>query len=77
MAEKFNWYAPSGELLKCPVPGCNHIGHIITKLHCRLEHGMTRDEVGEMYGKPRRVLKYSENQMKRGIGNESRTVECY
>lgn len=64
MAEKFNWYAPSSELLKCPVPGCNHMGNIITKIHCRLEHGMTRDEVGIRYGMPKRVLTYSENQIK-------------
>ncbi|MFJ7646900.1 hypothetical protein ACIQ1H_05095 [Lysinibacillus sp. NPDC097279] len=64
MTKNFTWYAPNGELLKCPVPGCHHIGTIITKKHCWLAHGMSRDEVGKKYGKPKRILIYSKNQIK-------------
>lgn len=51
-----SWHSPGiGILLRCPIPGCAHTGNIITKVHCRNEHGMERDEVGEKYGMPFKI----------------------
>ncbi len=52
--EKF-WYAPQGLRVICPVPGCGHIGSLISKVHCRMHHNMERHEVGERYGKPKSI----------------------
>lgn len=46
------WYGRNGNSVRCPVPGCHHIGTVITKVHCRLEHDMEREEVGKLYGPP-------------------------
>lgn len=47
------WSSKSFEsMVVCPVPGCNHKGQIITKVHCRLVHGMEREEIGKKYGLP-------------------------
>lgn len=46
------WYGMNGGSARCPFPGCGHVGSIITKIHCRLEHRMERDELGELYGFP-------------------------
>lgn len=62
MAESY-WNAKNGAFLKCPVDGCNHIGMIITKAHCRLEHGMTREEVRKKYGLPKNVSKLNPKQV--------------
>ncbi|MBX8942553.1 hypothetical protein NY607_12285 [Lysinibacillus sp. A4] len=51
------WSAAQGEYIKCPVEGCKHIGIVITAAHCRIEHGMTREEVKEKYGQPKNVSK--------------------
>jgi len=48
-----SWYGKNGAQLKCPFPGCNHVGAIITKVHCRKEHNMEREEVGKLYGVPK------------------------
>lgn len=47
-----NWHSVGGDFLKCPYPGCSHTGEIITKYHCRNNHGMERDEMGKEYGFP-------------------------
>lgn len=47
-----DWYGTHGRLVKCPFPECNHIGDIISKIHCRLVHVMEREEVGKLYGPP-------------------------
>lgn len=44
-----------GIMVRCPVPGCEHTGNIITKAHCRLVHHMERDEVKKKYGMPYNV----------------------
>lgn len=44
-----------GIMVRCPVPGCEHTGNIITKAHCRLVHNMERDEVKKKYGMPYNV----------------------
>lgn len=59
------WNSKHDSYIKCPVKGCNHVGIIITKAHCRLEHGMTREEVHKKYGPPETVWKLN----KRQIGN--------
>ena len=49
-----SWYAIAGQTIKCPYPGCSHsTSLVITKHHCRLEHGMEREQVGKLYGMPR------------------------
>ncbi|GKV65475.1 MULTISPECIES: hypothetical protein [unclassified Sporosarcina] len=50
-----SWHGKSGETLKCPFPDCHHRANLITLSHCRLEHGMEREEIGELYGVPKRV----------------------
>lgn len=47
------WYGKQGNSVLCPVPGCGHVGSFISKIHCRLEHGIEREEVGEKYGYPK------------------------
>ena len=47
-----NWFAGTNKGLKCPVEGCNHVGEVITKAHCRIVHGMEREEVRKRYGMP-------------------------
>lgn len=39
-----------GYFVKCPVKGCTHTGDIITKAHFRLNHNISREEAGEIYG---------------------------
>ncbi|MFW7187315.1 hypothetical protein [Lysinibacillus sp. BNK-21] len=52
------WSAKQGGgYIKCPVKDCNHIGNVITEAHCRIAHGMTRQEVKEKYGLPQNVSK--------------------
>lgn len=47
------WSSKSSEsMVVCPVPGCNHKGQIITKVHCRMAHGMEREEIEKLYGLP-------------------------
>lgn len=46
------FYGKQNNLVLCPVPDCGHIGSFISKIHCRLEHDMERDEVQEKYGLP-------------------------
>ena len=46
------WFAGTNKGLKCPVEGCNHVGEVITKAHCRIVHGMEREQVRERYGMP-------------------------
>jgi len=39
---------------KCPHPDCDYIAeYYITKHHCRIEHGMTKEELISKYGKPK------------------------
>lgn len=42
-------------LVKCPVPGCNHRGTIITKVHYRSCHNLERKKAEKLYGKPEKV----------------------
>lgn len=51
--EKANpFYGKRNNSVRCPVPGCGHIGNFISKVHCRKVHGMEREEVGKLYGYP-------------------------
>lgn len=50
------WHAAGSGLLRCPVPECGHAAVIITKVHCRLTHGIERDEVEKRYGMPLKVV---------------------
>lgn len=47
-----SWFGDGNSILRCPVPGCDHTGSIITKVHCRMAHNMERDEVKKKYGMP-------------------------
>lgn len=42
---------------KCPVPGCNHVGQVLTKAHFKLVHNMSKDEAIEKYGAPEQIIK--------------------
>lgn len=53
--DKDDFYGKQNNSVMCPVPGCGHIGSFISKIHCRLEHGMEREEVHEKYGIPKSV----------------------
>ncbi len=59
------WNAKHGGYLKCPVKECNHIGIVITKAHCRIVHGMTREEVNKQYGLPKGVSKLNRKQIEK------------
>jgi len=48
-----NWWGGSFEMVRCPFPECTHTGMGITKAHCRNAHSMEREQIGELYGKPR------------------------
>ncbi|MGE7545034.1 hypothetical protein [Sporosarcina newyorkensis] len=50
------WHAKGNERIRCPFPDCTHIAEVITKIHCRLEHGMERHEVEKLYGLPKSVF---------------------
>lgn len=62
MAEPY-WNDKHGGYLKCPVETCNHIGIVITKAHCRIAHGMTREEVRKRYGFTKIVSKLNRKQI--------------
>lgn len=55
--------------LKCPYPDCDHVGDVITKVHCRTKHGMEREDLFKKYGAPTGVAfdpeKYRKNSYKR------------
>lgn len=59
------WSASNGGYIKCPVDGCNHVGIIITAVHCRIEHGMTREEVKEKFGFPKNISKLNRKQIEK------------
>lgn len=40
---------------KCPFPGCNHLCEVVTKVHCRTQHNMEREEIFNLYGKPEMI----------------------
>lgn len=54
---RWNSWSSTGlnSVLQCPVPGCGHKGQIITKAHCRMSHGMSREEIKKKYGMPIKV----------------------
>ena len=54
-AKMFN-DALSGAIGQCPVPGCKHVCRYYTKHHAETVHGMTREEIFEIYGQPQRLL---------------------
>lgn len=56
-------YKSVGE--KCPFPGCNHRGRMITKVHCRT-HGMERDELFKAFGEPE-LLEYNPVALKENM----------
>lgn len=58
-----SWSSKGDELVRCLVVGCDHVGIIITKAHCRLERNMTRDEVKKKYGFPERVILLKRSQV--------------
>ena len=60
------FHANANEMVKCPVPGCEHLGEVITKAHCRIEHGLTQDEVRELHGTGYRVV-YNKAVFKHGV----------
>lgn len=62
MAEPY-WNAKHDGYIKCPVEDCNHVGIVITKAHCRLEHGLTREEVQKKYGLPQTVSRLNNKQI--------------
>jgi len=39
----------------CPHPNCFHIGTFISKTHCKVDHQMEREDLFNIYGKPRRL----------------------
>jgi hypothetical protein len=43
---------PNAKRVRCPHPDCNHIGEVITKVHCRTCHDMERDDLVAKYGYP-------------------------
>ena len=47
-----SYSSDSSSYVQCAFPGCGHQGEIITKLHCRINHGMERDEITRLYGMP-------------------------
>lgn len=47
-----SWFSGTNRGLRCPVEGCEHVGEVITKAHCRIVHGMEREEVNKKYGMP-------------------------
>lgn len=47
-----SWSSVFAGAVRCPVPGCNHVGTLITKAHCRLYHHMEREEVEQLHGMP-------------------------
>lgn len=51
------WSSAGNEMIMCPHENCIHTGHVITKAHCRMEHGMEREEVQKLYGFPKRVIR--------------------
>lgn len=52
------WSTKSFEkVLICPVPGCGHQGGVITKVHCRMVHGVEREEIAKLYGLPQQKSK--------------------
>ena len=59
------WSAKQGEYVKCPVKSGNHIGIVITKAHCRIEHGMTREEVRQKYGFPETAYNLNSKQIEK------------
>ncbi|AHN22716.1 hypothetical protein [Lysinibacillus varians] len=67
MTVNSTWSSKGNELLRCPVEGCNHIGQVITKVHCRSEHDMTKDEVKEKFGYPKRVIMLKPSQIAGGF----------
>lgn len=58
--------------MHCPHPDCDHIGDLITKVHCRMHHGMERDELFEKYGKPEGVYMNS-----KAVSNNRRIKTIY
>ncbi|ATN94309.1 hypothetical protein [Lysinibacillus phage vB_LspM-01] len=64
------WTATGNEMIKCPVPGCHHIGLMITKVHCRMAHGLERTEVEKKYGFPSRVIQ-------KGLGDKRSNIPTY
>lgn len=42
-------------LFKCPYPGCEHMGLVITKVHCENKHSTEKELIFEKYGKPEKV----------------------
>ena len=59
-----SFFAGPRQMLGCPVEGCNHVGLVITKAHCRIEHGLERNEVVSKYGMPN-VLTFDPSKMPR------------
>ena len=51
-----SWFAGPSQMVSCPVEGCSHTGLVITKAHCRNEHGMEREEVKKKFGMPTIVV---------------------
>lgn len=60
------WSAHASEWALCPVPDCSHIGDSITKAHCRLIHGIEREQVEKLHGKPIRVLRKTNRGARNG-----------
>lgn len=47
-------------MLRCPYPNCPHIGTVISKLHCRIEHNLEREQIVMRYGNPKRITHRNE-----------------
>lgn len=47
-----SWGGVYGHPSRCPVPGCGHVGALITKAHCRIHHDMEQHQIEQLYGKP-------------------------
>lgn len=46
------FYGKQNNQVLCPVPDCGHVGSFISIVHCRMAHGMERDDVMKEYGLP-------------------------
>ncbi|GLC88673.1 hypothetical protein [Lysinibacillus piscis] len=70
------WHAEQNGLVRCPVTGCHHIGTVITKTHLRLEHGLTRDEVQNQFGFPKKVHKLNRAEIEKMIEQKNSGVKA-
>jgi uncharacterized membrane protein YvbJ len=56
----------------CTYPGCGYRAEFISKIHCRLNHGMEREKMVKKYGpiKTNNNITISNNPKKKGNVND-------